>query len=363
VSETQPFVFSHYLSTFGLTSRPATPRYEDASASTTNSFAYTGRELDATGLYFNRARYYSPSLNRFISEDPLQLGSDSVDLYSFVRNSPPNLTDPSGLFGGGAIVCGSGSLGAVVGVAGTGCAGAGVFPSSKPVYTIALLIFSVAAGAGVEYVRFLRVWTPLERHYLLTYGGTEIAGPLRQNGRYTLLEVVTRKGSRFALDSEVVPVLTDNGEKTFALTSEAAKQEALRLEWHRGLYEYAKLHAFLSSWIYHDQTLFDLARPAFWTMPIVFLVDLLPLCTGRGRVFRGPRCALEPLRAVAGERPKPCPQPEYRTVPKCECVANAASMPPRASGVHSAAASSDRAHWINSDISGRGFLALPGRAY
>src|SRR5207245_3992815 len=36
---------------------------------TTNSFAYTGRELDSTGLYFYRARYYSPALQRFISED------------------------------------------------------------------------------------------------------------------------------------------------------------------------------------------------------------------------------------------------------------------------------------------------------
>ncbi len=105
------------------------------------------------------------------------------------------------------------------------------WPSSKPVYTVALLILSVAAGAGVEYVRFLRVWTPLERHYLLTYAGTEIAGTVRQNGWYMLLEVVTRKGSRLALESEVMPAVTDNGEKTFALTSEAVKQGALRLEW------------------------------------------------------------------------------------------------------------------------------------
>ncbi len=150
------------------------------------------------------------------------------------------------------------------------------WPSSKPVYTIALFILSLAAGAGVEGVRFLRVWTPLEKHYLLTYVGTEIAGTIRQNGQYTLLEVVRRKGNRLALDGEVMPVVTDNGEKTFALTSDAVKQGALSLEWHRALYDNAKLHAFLGDWIYHDQTLFDLARPAFWTMPIVFLVGLWP---------------------------------------------------------------------------------------
>jgi type IV secretory pathway TraG/TraD family ATPase VirD4 len=150
------------------------------------------------------------------------------------------------------------------------------WPSSKPVYTIALLILSVAAGAGVECVRYLRDWTPLERQYLLAYVGTEIAGTVRQNGRYTLFQVVTPKGSRLALESEVVPVVTDNGEKTFELTSEAVKQGALRLEWHRALYENAKLHAFLGDWIYHDQTLFDLARPALWAVPLVFLVGLWP---------------------------------------------------------------------------------------
>ncbi len=39
-------------------------------SATTNSFAYTGRELDAGNLYFYRARYYNPALQRFISEDP-----------------------------------------------------------------------------------------------------------------------------------------------------------------------------------------------------------------------------------------------------------------------------------------------------
>ncbi len=72
------------------------------------------------------------------------------------------------------------------------------WPSSKPVYTIALLILSVAAGAGVECVRYLRDWTPLERQYLLAYVGTEVAGTVRQNARYTLLEVVTQRGSRLA---------------------------------------------------------------------------------------------------------------------------------------------------------------------
>ena len=38
-------------------------------AASSNPSQYTGRENDGTGLYYYRARYYSPKLQRFISED------------------------------------------------------------------------------------------------------------------------------------------------------------------------------------------------------------------------------------------------------------------------------------------------------
>lgn len=65
-------------------------------AATTNSFAYTGRELDATGLYFYRARYYNPQLQRFISEDPIGF-MGGINKYDYVLDSPTNFNDPSGL--------------------------------------------------------------------------------------------------------------------------------------------------------------------------------------------------------------------------------------------------------------------------
>jgi len=66
-----------------------------AGSSTTNSFAYTGRELDATGLYFYRARYYNPQLNRFISEDPIGL-TGGINIYAYVGNRPTTFVDPLG---------------------------------------------------------------------------------------------------------------------------------------------------------------------------------------------------------------------------------------------------------------------------
>jgi len=61
-----------------------------------NLFQYTGRENDGTGLYYYRARYYSPTLNRFIQGDPLgQAGG--LNLYEYVQGNPLNFVDPLGL--------------------------------------------------------------------------------------------------------------------------------------------------------------------------------------------------------------------------------------------------------------------------
>ena len=62
----------------------------------TNSYKYTGREDDDSGLYYYRARYYHPRLQRFIAEDPLGFGGGDVNLYAYVRNSPTNYIDPDG---------------------------------------------------------------------------------------------------------------------------------------------------------------------------------------------------------------------------------------------------------------------------
>lgn len=62
-----------------------------------NPFQYTGRESDGTGLYYYRARYYSPELQRFISEDPIRFDSGDVNFYVYVGNNPVKFTDPFGL--------------------------------------------------------------------------------------------------------------------------------------------------------------------------------------------------------------------------------------------------------------------------
>jgi RHS repeat-associated protein len=69
----------------------------ESSGTTTNSFQYTGREFDAeTGLYYYHARYYNPSIGRFISEDPINFDG-GINFYAYVGNSPTNFIDPFGL--------------------------------------------------------------------------------------------------------------------------------------------------------------------------------------------------------------------------------------------------------------------------
>jgi RHS repeat-associated protein len=62
-----------------------------------SSFQFTGRENDDTGLYYYRARYYSPQSHRFVTEDPLGFNSGDINLFAYVANNPINLADPFGL--------------------------------------------------------------------------------------------------------------------------------------------------------------------------------------------------------------------------------------------------------------------------
>lgn len=63
----------------------------------TNRLRYAGRELESeSGLYYNNARWYDPSLHRFVSEDPIGIDG-GMNLYAYVGNDPANGTDPSGL--------------------------------------------------------------------------------------------------------------------------------------------------------------------------------------------------------------------------------------------------------------------------
>jgi RHS repeat-associated protein len=69
---------------------------------TPNDYLYSGEQFDANlGFYYLRARYMNPTSGRFSSMDSYEGGSydpSSLHKYSYTRNSPANLNDPSGQF-------------------------------------------------------------------------------------------------------------------------------------------------------------------------------------------------------------------------------------------------------------------------
>jgi len=59
-----------------------------------NPYLFTGRRFDTeTANYYYRARYYKPSIGRFLQPDPIP----SLNLYTYVGNNPTNWLDPLGL--------------------------------------------------------------------------------------------------------------------------------------------------------------------------------------------------------------------------------------------------------------------------
>ncbi|MBI3744042.1 MAG: hypothetical protein HY261_07150 [Chloroflexi bacterium] len=64
---------------------------------------FTGQRLDgSTGLYFFGARYYDPSIGRFVSPDsiiPNVFNSQTLNRYTYCDDDPLNCIDPDGHFG------------------------------------------------------------------------------------------------------------------------------------------------------------------------------------------------------------------------------------------------------------------------
>ena len=62
-------------------------------------YLHQGLRYDAqTGLYSARERDYSPTLMRWVENDPMGFAAGDVNLYRALANSPANALDPSGLY-------------------------------------------------------------------------------------------------------------------------------------------------------------------------------------------------------------------------------------------------------------------------
>jgi len=114
--------------------------------SVTQPFKYVGQYgvmAEPNGLYYMRARYYDPTVGRFISEDPLGFGGGDVNLSAYVRNNPVNRIDPFGLQAGSDAIQGLPALWPAVAAGAQFVGGAIIGVITSPVTVGAIVVGSV----------------------------------------------------------------------------------------------------------------------------------------------------------------------------------------------------------------------------
>jgi RHS repeat-associated protein len=113
------------LDSGGVLSKAGYQAFGENPTTTTGSYRYTGRRIDPetgggasqpSGLYYYRARMYSPTWGRFLQGDPVGYGG-GANLYVYVGNDPLDLDDPGGTLPGLGTVVGAG-IGAWYGAVG-----------------------------------------------------------------------------------------------------------------------------------------------------------------------------------------------------------------------------------------------------
>jgi RHS repeat-associated protein len=104
-----------------------------------------------TGLHYNRFRYYSPMLGRYLTRDPIGL-MGGPNLYAYADNDPINRADAFGLWWKEALSVVAGVAAAAVVIA--------LAPVSVPALIVAAGAASVGVGVGLEVNKALNLKDP-----------------------------------------------------------------------------------------------------------------------------------------------------------------------------------------------------------
>lgn len=153
---------------------------------------------------------------------------------------------------------------------------AGEWLNRRSVWTWTAAILALASMVGICVYRYTRIWTPLQRFYVKTYirCGLRSVVKFSRTDSYWTVSAVGKKGGHWALNEEIMQVKTGTGETMLALTPEAVQIGDVRLVIQKVLWDNARLHDFLSQWIYPEETFLNFIKSGLLGGGVVFLVAL-----------------------------------------------------------------------------------------
>ena len=151
--------------------------YGQTTTTGTYPFQFTGRVPISASLYYYRARFYSPTTGRFISEDPIGLAG-GLNKYRYVGGNPVGLSDPLGLVS-------QGDLWRTVGI---GLGAAVVIAVGGEVLGVGYVTVTVVAGIveiGLAAIEGLRAIFEVSGSTQCYYKSVAQAGGSEAYGTYT----------------------------------------------------------------------------------------------------------------------------------------------------------------------------------